>query len=69
MEQTDFIVTPAKTGESCPCCGQPIKTRDPALLWLLGWIRQTQRLPADRDDIYAAFCKAVGCGEEPPEDD
>ena len=34
-----MIVTPMKTGEPCPCCGQPIKTRDPDLLYLLGWIK------------------------------
>lgn len=34
-------VTPMKTGETCPCCGQPIKTRDKDLLYLLGWIRAT----------------------------
>ena len=32
-----------KTGEPCPCCGQPIKTRDPDLLYLLGWIKATGR--------------------------
>ena len=36
-----MIVKPMKTGDSCPCCGQPIKTKDPDLLYLLGWIRAT----------------------------
>ena len=27
-----------KPGDPCPCCGQPIKTRDPEKLLLLNWI-------------------------------
>ena len=34
-----------KTGDPCPCCGQPIKTTDPLLLQLLTRIR---------DDMEAA---------------
>lgn len=34
-----------KTGDPCPCCGQPIKTTDPLLLKLLTRIR---------DDMEAA---------------
>lgn len=29
-----------KTGDPCPCCGQPIKTEDPAILALLTYIRE-----------------------------
>lgn len=29
------------TGDPCPCCGQPIKTRDPDLLRLLTRIRDS----------------------------
>ena len=36
-----MIIKPMKTGEPCPCCGQPIKTKDPDLLYLLGWIKAT----------------------------
>lgn len=36
-----MIIKPMKTGEPCPCCGQPIKTTDPDLLYLLGWIKAT----------------------------
>lgn len=28
-------MTPLKTGDPCPLCGQPIKTEDPEDLWLL----------------------------------
>ena len=38
-----MTVQPMKTGEPCPCCGQPIKTRGPDLLYLLGWIKATGR--------------------------
>lgn len=55
MGQTDFIVTPAKPGENCPCCGQPIKTEDPALLYLLGWIRQTGFAPISLEQLRAAM--------------
>ena len=35
-----------KTGDPCPCCGQPIKARDPDLLRLLTYIRDRRRLPS-----------------------
>lgn len=31
-----------QTGDPCPCCGQPIKTRDPELLGLLTYIRDSR---------------------------
>ena len=31
-----------KTGDPCPCCGQPIKTKDPDMLALLTYIRDRQ---------------------------
>ncbi len=31
-----------QTGDPCPCCGQPIKTRDPELLLLLTYIRDSR---------------------------
>ena len=34
-----------RTGDPCPCCGQPIKTKDPDLLYLLTWIGSMRRLP------------------------
>ena len=30
-----------KPGDPCPCCGQPIKTTDPAVLALLTHIRDS----------------------------
>lgn len=30
-----------KTGDPCPCCGQPIKTKDPDILALLTNIRDS----------------------------
>ncbi len=35
-----------KTGDSCPCCGQPIKTDKPDVLYLLSWINEARRFPA-----------------------
>ena len=34
-----------KTGDPCPCCGQPIRSKDPGLLAMLTWISQVRRLP------------------------
>ena len=31
-----------KQGDPCPCCGQPIKTKDPDILALLTNIRDSQ---------------------------
>ena len=31
-----------KQGDPCPCCGQPIKTTDPAMLALLTHIRDSR---------------------------
>lgn len=31
-----------KPGDPCPCCGQPIKTRDPELLRLLTYVRDSR---------------------------
>ena len=31
-----------KQGDPCPCCGQPIKTTDPAILAVLTHIRDAQ---------------------------
>ena len=46
-------IEPLKTGEPCPCCGQPIQTTDPGTLYVLGWIKtmsgadQLAREPTD----------------------
>lgn len=34
-----------RTGDPCPCCGRPIKTRDPERLALLTWIARKSRFP------------------------
>ena len=34
-----------KPGDPCPCCGQPIKTRDPAILELLTLIAERRYFP------------------------
>ena len=38
-----------RTGDPCPCCGQPIQTTDPELLELLNWIAMERRWPTIRD--------------------
>lgn len=35
-----------KKGDPCPCCGQPIKSDCPEVLYLLGWIADMGRIPA-----------------------
>ena len=39
MKDYAIEVKPMKTGEPCPCCGQPIQTTDPGTLYVLGWIK------------------------------
>lgn len=39
-------MTPFKKGDPCPCCGHPIKTDNPEVLYLLGWIADMRRIPA-----------------------
>lgn len=39
-------MTALKTGDPCPCCGQPIKTKDRDTLRLLSWISWKRRLPS-----------------------
>lgn len=41
-----------KTGDPCPCCGQPIKSKDEEVLYLLSWIAQMNHLPCS-DEIAA----------------
>ena len=47
-----------KTGDPCPCCGQPIKTKDPEILALLTYIQESGTLQAESH----RFCLAVGRG-------
>ena len=44
-------IKPLRPGDPCPCCGQPIVTRDPQRLWLLGWVSHYRRLPTSPDEI------------------
>ena len=46
-----------ETGDPCPCCGQPIKSKDPEVLYLLSWIAQMDRLPSieEINMIYRAY--------------
>ena len=41
-----------KPGDPCPCCGQPIKTNDPAILALLTYIQEC-------GVNQAAYCKFI----------
>lgn len=45
-----------RTGDPCPCCGQPIKTTDPALLRLLTLMREVmpQQCSTEKEDDYGA---------------
>ena len=38
-----------KTGDPCPCCGQPITTKDGETLYLLSWIAQMNHLPCTEE--------------------
>ena len=39
-------MTQLKTGDPCPCCGQPIKSRDPEVLRVLTLIKQRRYFPS-----------------------
>lgn len=41
-----------RKGDPCPCCGRPIKTNDPEVLYLLSWIACMHRFPV-ADEIEA----------------
>ena len=45
-----------KTGDPCPCCGQPIKTNDPAILSLLTYIQAT----GVNQEASRSFCLYMG---------
>lgn len=40
-----------KTGDLCPCCGQPIKSRDGDVLMLLSWIADMRRFPTPEEAV------------------
>lgn len=41
------IMAELRTGDPCPCCGQPIKSKDPDVLRLLNWIRDQMQCCTD----------------------
>lgn len=47
-----------RTGDPCPCCGQPIKTTDPVLLRLLTLIRYEME-PQPRTEMEDDYGSAV----------
>lgn len=47
-----------RTGDPCPCCGQPIKTTDPILLRLLTLIRNEMK-PQPRTEMEYDYGSAV----------
>lgn len=57
-----------KTGDPCPCCGQPIKTKDEETLYLLSWIGHKNRLPSAEEirvihNLYESGRKEAGCSD------
>lgn len=56
IEQMPVIHNMLRTGDPCPCCGQPIKTSDPVLLRLLTLIRdKTKPQPrTEMEDDYGS---------------
>lgn len=42
-------MTPLKKGDPCPCCGRPIKTDIPEVLYVLGWISSVGRIPTPHE--------------------
>ena len=54
-----------KTGDPCPCCGQPIETKDGETLYLLSWIAYIGYLPyADEIEAVRTRYKALKRGGE-----
>ena len=54
MRNYAIEVKPMKTGEPCPCCGQPIRTTDPITLYVLGWFKATGAPPPiSKEDLRA----------------
>lgn len=47
-----------RTGDPCPCCGQPIKATDPVLLRLLTLIRDEMK-PQPRTEMEDDYGSAV----------
>lgn len=56
VELIPFRPNILRPGDPCPCCGQPIKTTDPALLRLLTLMRDVmpQQCSTEKEDDYGA---------------
>lgn len=56
IELSPIMSNMLRTGDPCPCCGQPIKTTDPVLLRLLTLMRDVmpQQCSAEKEDDYGA---------------
>lgn len=46
-----------KTGDPCPCCGEPIKTDDPFLLKILTDIAEHKIDLISLDEVQAIFAR------------
>lgn len=58
-----------RRGDPCPCCGQSIKTDNPEVLYLLGWISDIGRIPAVEEimaihRIYRSGCQKEALGDD-----
>ena len=53
IDQLPVIRNMLRTGDPCPCCGQPIKTTDPVLLRLLSFLRD-EMAPPSRSELEGA---------------
>ena len=45
LERGGILKSLLKTGDPCPCCGQPIRSTDPDVLRLLTLIRDNRVMP------------------------
>lgn len=54
IDQMPVIRNMLRTGDPCPCCGQPIKTTDPVLLRLLTCLRD-EMAPPSRSELEGAI--------------
>lgn len=50
-----------KPGDPCPCCGEPIKTRDQRLLALLDRIKNDKNFTWTQEDLILLRFKGEEC--------
>lgn len=55
-----------KPGDTCPCCGQPIKTKIPEVLLVLSWIEEQRRFPTVSEIQELAVQEIKPSQEVPP---